>query len=181
MVMVDEMLYKHAKAALIIELDVVEAINMAAYGNHSTFCGVQLAYDLISHSVNVIALSVEYYPVEGGEVNKIEKFKLIVAVLCILVSDFTEKVEVVQIKSELFCCYKGCPRSSETIENNISGTRRSLDDTFKHINILRAEEPIEGFEDVIDAARTATKIIRNGQLLIIRDGKVYTVQGVEVR
>ena len=51
----------------------------------------------------------------------------------------------------------------------------------KHINILRAEEPIEGFEDVIDAARTATKIIRNGQLLIIRDGKVYTVQGVEVR
>lgn len=51
----------------------------------------------------------------------------------------------------------------------------------KHINILRAEEPIEGFEDVIDAARTATKIIRNGQLLIIRDGKVYTVQGVEVK
>ena len=50
----------------------------------------------------------------------------------------------------------------------------------KHINILRAEEPIEGFEDVIDAARTATKIICNGQLLIIRDGKVYTVQGVEL-
>ncbi len=35
--------------------------------------------------------------------------------------------------------------------------------------------------DIINAEQTESKVIRNGQLLIIRDGKLYNAQGAEVR
>ena len=36
-------------------------------------------------------------------------------------------------------------------------------------------------EDIINNSSTPQKVIDNGQLLILRDGKTYTVQGQEVR
>ena len=42
-----------------------------------------------------------------------------------------------------------------------------------------SEDP-EGFESVKDAAK-ATKIIRNGQVIIVRDGKEYDIIGAELR
>ncbi|MGN0235110.1 MAG: cadherin-like beta sandwich domain-containing protein [Paludibacteraceae bacterium] len=41
------------------------------------------------------------------------------------------------------------------------------------------ENPEEGLTDTA-ISKPATKVIRNGQMLIIREGKTYTVQGVEV-
>lgn len=40
--------------------------------------------------------------------------------------------------------------------------------------------PTEGIED-IESQKTTTKILREGQLLILRDGRIYTITGMEVR
>ena len=53
---------------------------------------------------------------------------------------------------------------------------------IKGINIDH-QDIITAVEPVIPAATMSgsKKIMRNGQMLILRDGKTYTVQGVELR
>ena len=42
-------------------------------------------------------------------------------------------------------------------------------------------EPETAVDDITTNAQPTTKILRDGQLFILRDGKTYTVQGQEVR
>jgi hypothetical protein len=48
------------------------------------------------------------------------------------------------------------------------------------VTILPQEGPTVGFENT-NATKKAVKFIENGQVFILRDGKKYTIQGVEVR
>lgn len=68
-------------------------------------------------------------------------------------------------------------------ENNfvaIESNQTNGDGGFTKIQLFNPSEPIGSALDQTQVEAKATKVIRNGQLLIIREGKTYTVQGVEV-
>ena len=46
---------------------------------------------------------------------------------------------------------------------------------------FKRKDPQQTALDDIPAPSSATKILRNGQLYIERDGKMYTIQGIEVK
>ena len=62
----------------------------------------------------------------------------------------------------------------------IESNQTSGDGGFTKIQLFNPSEPIGSALDQTQVEAKATKVIRNGQLLIIREGKTYTVQGVEV-
>lgn len=62
----------------------------------------------------------------------------------------------------------------------IESNQTSGDGGFTKIQMVNPSEPIGSALDQTQVEAKATKVIRNGQLLIIREGKTYTVQGVEV-
>lgn len=63
----------------------------------------------------------------------------------------------------------------------IESNQTSGDGGFTKIQMVNPSEPIGSALDQTQVEAKATKVIRNGQLLIIREGKTYTVQGVEVK
>ena len=66
-----------------------------------------------------------------------------------------------------------------TVYNNDS--RASF---FTMISALSQEfnlSPATGIESIQPSALSVQKILRNGQLFILRDGKMYNAQGVEVK
>jgi len=46
---------------------------------------------------------------------------------------------------------------------------------------FKRKDPRQTALDDIPAPSSATKILRDGQLYIERDGKMYTIQGIEVK
>lgn len=62
----------------------------------------------------------------------------------------------------------------------IESNQTSGDGGFTKIQLFNPSEPIGSALDQTQVEAKATKVVRNGQLLIIREGKTYTVQGVEV-
>ena len=52
---------------------------------------------------------------------------------------------------------------------------------LKGENVLFVGDKHEGFEDVQGDKVQCTKVMENGQLIIIRDGKRYSVTGVRVQ
>lgn len=62
----------------------------------------------------------------------------------------------------------------------IESNQTSGDGGFTEIQLFNPSEPIGSALDQTQVEAQTTKVIRNGQLLIIREGKTYTVQGVEV-
>ena len=59
---------------------------------------------------------------------------------------------------------------------NASGNGKYI--CLKNVQIEgMAFEPTEGLESVQHSVFSIQKIVRNGQLLIIRDGKIYNAQG----
>ena len=63
----------------------------------------------------------------------------------------------------------------------IESNQTNGDGGFTKIQLFNPSEPIGSALDQTQVEAKATKVIRNGQLLIIREGKTYTVQGVEVK
>ena len=63
----------------------------------------------------------------------------------------------------------------------IESNQTSGDGGFTKIQLVNPSNPIGSALDQTQVEAKATKVVRNGQLLIIRDGKTYTVQGVEVK
>ena len=72
---------------------------------------------------------------------------------------------------------------SSTTNNFVAyeSNQTSGDGGFTEIQLFNPSEPIGSALDQTQVEAKATKVIRNGQLLIIREGKTYTVQGVEVK
>ena len=72
---------------------------------------------------------------------------------------------------------------SSTTKNFVAfeSNQTSVDGGFSEIQLFNPSEPIGSALDQTQVEAKATKVIRNGQLLIIREGKTYTVQGVEVK
>ena len=59
------------------------------------------------------------------------------------------------------------------------GSLSELQSVHRHIDVWARYKLIEGLNDVEDGNR-ARKIYRNGQILILRNGKVYTLQGQQL-
>ena len=47
--------------------------------------------------------------------------------------------------------------------------------------IMKIGQTVTGIESIQDSEVRSQKILRNGQLIIVRDGKEYTVQGIQIR
>ena len=62
----------------------------------------------------------------------------------------------------------------------IESNQTSGDGGFTKIQLVNPSNPIGSAVEQAQVAVKAVKVLRDGQLLIIREGKTYTVQGVEV-
>jgi len=59
-------------------------------------------------------------------------------------------------------------------------TWKAAIDVTKEFEIINSEDPQTGIDNV-ENAKHATKILLNGQILILRDGKIYDLRGMKVR
>lgn len=63
----------------------------------------------------------------------------------------------------------------------IESNQTSGDGGFTKIQLVNPSNPIGSAVEQAQVAVKAVKVIRDGQLLIIREGKTYTAQGVQVQ